>query len=128
MSKWQRDKGINGELEVREIIQAETGVPMKRLLQCQKGTSGGDLVPDEDQILRNPPMSERSKHYKDFIEGLHIEVKRWEHPRIDLWVKAARAKQPHRTPCIIHRRNREELKVTIPLSEFFKLFGRAYGE
>lgn len=128
MGAHQRRKGIDGELEARELIMGETGVPMKRLLQCQKGTAGGDLVPDEDNLTLYPLISETCRFYKGLIDSLHVEVKRTQVQELEKWIATAKKKQPHKTPFILHRRDREDWKITIPADEFFKLFGRAYGD
>lgn len=96
MSKMQRDKGKRGELEVVHILK-EAGYDVDRV-----PNSGG---------LR----------WKGDIYGFgdyHIECKFCEQVRLNDWVKQATEQAQGKPWLLIHRRSREEWKVTMPLSQW----------
>lgn len=63
------------------------------------------------------------------VDGFHVEVKRHERVEIGAWM--AQAKQDAAKfggfPCVMHRRSREEWRVTMPLSAWLALYQRAFS-
>ena len=61
------------------------------------------------------------------IEGLHIEVKRQEKVSIEQWLQQSErdAKYTGGIPIVMHRRNREQWKVTLRADEFFEIWRQA---
>lgn len=96
-----REKGKRGEIELAHELE-RFGYPARRGRQfC--GLNG------EPDVVGVP--------------GLHIECKRVE--RLDLEAamhQSERDARPNELPVVIHRRNRENWKVTLRLDEFMRLW------
>ena len=96
-----REKGKRGEIELAHELE-RFGYPARRGQQfC--GLNG------EPDVVGVP--------------GLHIECKRVE--RLDLEAamrQSERDARPNELPVVIHRRNREDWKVTLRLDEFMRLW------
>lgn len=56
------------------------------------------------------------------IEGLHIEVKRNEHLNVEAALQQAERDAPGGVPVVMHRKNREQWKITLRAEEFFRLW------
>ena len=58
------------------------------------------------------------------IEGLHLEIKRQETVSIEKWLQQSEhdAEYTGGIPVVMHRRNREDWKITLRAEDFFKLW------
>jgi len=101
--KGRRDKGVRGEREVAEMLEAAGfGV---------RGLEGlGDHLALKE--VRGHPLV------------LHVEVKRQETLQPDKWSRQAEAETPTgAVPVVAYRRNHEPWRVTLRLDEFLRLVG-----
>lgn len=106
--KASRDKGARYERHVRDVLrdhgwEAERG--------CQH--AGGKDSPDVKHNLPN----------------LHIEAKAVE--KLNLWNALAQSERDAgegEIPSVIFKRNRSKDYIALPLEDFLKLYGRAYGK
>lgn len=101
MSKSQRDKGKRGERELAGKL-SELGY------DCRRGQQYCGKNGDADVIG---------------LPGIHIECKRVE--RLNLYDAMAQAiadKRPGEFPAVMHRRNRCEWLVTMPLTQWMELY------
>lgn len=98
-----RNKGCNGEREVRDLIRAH-GFAARRGQQF----SGSPESPD---VIHSIP-------------GIHVEVKRVEsfslYPALD---QARRDSPVGHTPTVWHRKSRREWVVVLPAEDFLTLVG-----
>ena len=94
-------KGRRGELELCRILN-ENGIPATPGAALNYGTE--------------PDISG--------VEGFHVEVKRHERIEIAAWMQQAErdAERFGGMPCVMHRRSREEWRVTMPLTAFISLY------
>src|SRR5262245_46038383 len=101
MGKRERDKGLRGENEVRHIFEAA-------------GFQARGLEGQGDKLV-----------IVSYETILHVEVKRQEVLRIDLWSRQAEAEcAEEATPVVIYRRSREPWRVSLRLQEFLPLLPR----
>lgn len=87
-----RNKGANGEREVRDEIRAHG------FNAARGGYAGHKAAAD---VIHDIP-------------GLHIEVKRREQIRIAEWLKQAESDAGELTPVVVFRRNREPWRAVVP--------------
>jgi Holliday junction resolvase len=93
VSKAQRDKGLRGELEVKQIF-ADAGFDV-RSFEGQ----GDNLVIDGSRLL-------------------HLEVKRQETLKMDLWSRQAETEcSSGAVPLVVYRRSREPWRVSLRLED-----------
>lgn len=98
MGKRERDKGLRGELEVRHEFE-RAGIPVRGL------EGQGDKL-----VLVAPGIT------------LHVEAKRQETLRVDLWSRQAEAEAPAEAlPVVAYRRSREPWRVNIGLTDLINL-------
>jgi len=102
MGRSQQRKGRGAELELCRILN-DHGVPAE---------PGSALCYGSEPDIKG-------------IDGFHIEVKRHERIEIGKWMEQAErdAQRFGGLPCVFFRRNREEWRVTMPLTawiEFYK--------
>ena len=104
MGKGQQRKGADGERELAEILN-------KYGYQCSRG---GSLTFGSVPDLEGLP-------------GIHIEVKRVEHLNIHEAMKQAGrdAERFGGMPAVFHRKNREPWLVTMPLSDWIRIYQAA---
>lgn len=97
-----KQKGKSGELELSHVLK-EYGYETRRTAQyCGKSEDAADVVG---------------------LPGIHIECKRNEHLNIyDAVDQAKRDAKDGNKPCVFHRKNRKEWLVTMPLTEWIKLY------
>lgn len=107
MSKSQQKKGRAAELELCRILN-ENGIPAE---------PGAALNYGSEPDIKG-------------VNGFHIECKRHERIEIGAWMAQAErdAQRFGGFPCVMHRRNREEWRVTMPLTAWIELYNRAKGE
>lgn len=104
MGKAQRDKGLRGELDVRHIFEA-AGFTVRGL----EG-KGDNLIVCGETIV------------------LHLEVKRQEIIKIDLWSKQAESEAPQGAlPLVIYRRSRQPWRASLRLTDLLGLLCLAVG-
>lgn len=97
-----KQKGNAGEREIAKILR-EYGYEQAKRSQQYCGYGG-----DADVIG---------------IPGLHLEVKRVEKLNIDkAYEQARRDAKEGDMPVVMHRKNRQEWKVTLSLKDFMKIF------
>jgi Holliday junction resolvase len=103
--KGRRDKGIRGEREVRAILE-EAGYDVR-------GLEGlGDHL----------ALKQRTPKVLPETLVLHVEVKRQETLRPDVWARQAAAEAPNgATPVVAYRRSKEPWRVTLSLEDFLGL-------
>lgn len=97
-----RQKGKAGELEAVHFLN-EMGFDTHRTAQHCGMTGTADI---------------------EGIEGLHIEVKRNEHLNVENALQQAERDTIGGLPIVLHRKNREEWKVTLRADKFFELWRR----
>lgn len=95
MSKMQRTKGAQGELELAWMLRS-IGINAQR--------SARNGVDQAEDIIHNIP-------------GVHIECKRVEKLNISAAMKQAGTAAGKRIPTVWHRRSREAWLVTIPAAD-----------
>lgn len=96
-----KDKGARGERELSKKLQ-EYGYDTRRSQQYCGANGDADVVG---------------------IDGLHIECKRVERLNLtDAMDQAKRDAREGEMPVVMHRKNREEWKVTLRLDDFMKLW------
>lgn len=96
-----RSKGKRGELELSHVLNSH-GFDTHRGQQYSGANGDADVVG---------------------INGLHIECKRSERTSIEDWMKQSESDaRDGEMPCVMHRRNNEEWKVTVRLADFLKLW------
>lgn len=102
MSKYSRDKGIRGELEVAQILRAYGWSDAERTSNGREQSARGDLA--------NGP------------EGIHSEVKLQEKLNVPkAFDQVMRDAGPHDIPVLIHRPSRHVWMATLPLEELLPL-------
>ena len=101
MGRSQQRKGRGAELELCRVLN-DNGIPAEPGAALNYGS-----VPD---IVG--------------VEGVHVEVKRCEQLRLSEWMAQAirDAGRFGGLPCVFHRRNREEWRVTMPLAAWIVLY------
>ncbi len=101
MSRSQQRKGRTGELELCSILNG-SGIDAKPGAARSYGT--------EPDIIGVP--------------GIHVECKRHERTEIGAWMEQAErdAARFGGRPCVFHRRNREDWRVTMPLDAWMELY------
>lgn len=98
-----REKGKRGELELAHELQ-------KYGYKTRRGQQYSGIEGDADIVG---------------IKGMHIECKRVETLNIEkALLQAERDARPGEIPVVMHRKNREEWKVTLRLREFMRLWMR----
>ena len=99
-----KQKGKKGELEVAKIFK-DNGFKNTRRSQQYSG----------DKKEGDPDIKG--------VDGLHIEVKRREKLNIENAIKQVKKdKKDDDIGIIVHRKNREDYKVTLSVDDFFKIF------
>lgn len=95
-------KGKVGELEVANILREEYGYNTRRSEQYCGLNGDADVVG---------------------IDGLHMEIKRVEKLNIDeAYAQSVRDAKDGEMPVVIHRKNRQNWKVTLSLEDFMLLW------
>ena len=98
-----RQKGAAGERELANLLK-EYGYDTRRGQQYSGINGDADVVG---------------------IPGLHIECKRVEKLNLDTAMEQSkRDAREGEMPVVIHRKNRQEWKVTLSLDDFIKLYRR----
>ena len=98
-----REKGKRGERELAQEL-SKYGYSARRGQQYSGANGDADVIG---------------------VPGLHIECKRVEKLNLEEAVKQAEHDaRPGEYSCVMHRRNRENWKVTMPLDEFMHLWAR----
>ncbi len=101
MGKTSRDKGKRGELELAHRLQ-EYGYEARRGQQYAGINGDADVVG---------------------VPGLHIECKRVETLNVEkALVQSEQDCGKHEIPVVMHRKNREEWKVTMRLDDFMEIW------
>lgn len=103
-----KKKGSKGELELANKLKNEYGFNCRRTQQyCGKVENSADVIG---------------------LPFIHIECKRVEKLNIDEALNQAKkdAKE-HRIPCVFHRKNRTNWKVTMDLDDFMVIYGEYYS-
>lgn len=98
------NKGKNGECELATILR-EYGYDSRRGQQYCGSNGDADVVG---------------------LPGVHIECKRVE--RLNIYDAIEQSKNDARdgeNPVVMHRRNRKEWLVTMPLDDWMKMYGKA---
>lgn len=96
-------KGSDFERQVAVILADELGLKVQRTLLS--GIRGeGDI---------------------QGIPNLHLECKRQEQTRLATWFEKEQPKAEGKPFCLIHKRNREQIFVTMSLQDWIKLFREA---
>lgn len=96
-----RQKGAAGERELANLLK-EYGYDTRRGQQYSGANGDADVVG---------------------IPGLHIECKRVEKLNLDTALEQSkRDARKGEMPVVIHRKNRQEWKVTLSLKDFMKLY------
>ena len=106
-----RSKGKKGEQELAKLLR-EFGFE-----NAKRGVQYSGLQGDADII--------------DALPGIHIECKRAETVRLDEWMEqsardaSAEFKKTGKpvVPVVIHRKNRQEWRITMELKDFLDMFG-----
>ena len=94
-----RNKGANGEREVRDEIKAHG------FNAARGGYAGHKSAPD---VIHDIP-------------GLHIEAKRHEKLRINEWLRQAEADAKGLIPVVVFRRSREPWRAIVPFKYLLQL-------
>ena len=94
-----RNKGANGEREVRDEIRAHG------FNAARGGFAGHKAAAD---VIHDIP-------------GLHIEVKRREQVRLAEWLKQAEADAQGLIPVVVFRRSREPWRAVVPFEYLLQL-------
>lgn len=101
-----KQKGKNGELEAAHFL-SNIGIPAYRSQQYKGTGDSADIRFVEEK----------------FNETLHTEVKRDEHLNVDKALKQAkRDAKPGQLPIVMHRKNRDEWKITLDAEDFWELY------
>ena len=102
-----KKKGSKGELELAHKLE-DFGFKCRRTQQfCGKGGESADVIG---------------------LPFIHIECKRVEKLNIDEALEQAkRDSKENRIPCVFHRKNRSNWKVTMDLDDWMKLYGEYYS-
>jgi hypothetical protein len=100
--KRSRDKGIRGELEIRDIVR-ERGFEAKR-----GGAQGDGGSADTPDVVHNIP-------------GIHLEVKRTEALNFYAAFRQAQGDAGTREPVVVHRRSREDWMAYVRLDHYLDL-------
>lgn len=96
-----RQKGKRGELELAHILK-EYGYEARRGVQYSGANGDADVVG---------------------LPGVHIECKRVEKLNLDAAMEQAkRDSRGLRMPVVMHRKDRQDWKVTLSLEDFMKLY------
>ena len=101
-----RRKGADGEREIAHILQ-EKGFEARRGQQFCGKNGDADVVG---------------------LDGIHMEIKRVEN--LNIYNAMAQSKSDARDgeiPVVIHRRNRDEWKVTMRLDDFIEMYKAWFG-
>lgn len=98
-----RDKGKRGELELAKYL-SDRGFLAKRGQQFHGGADSPDVACAS-------------------LPGIHIEAKRVERGALYDWLaQAIRDAGKHKTPVVMHRKNKEEWVAILRLEDFLSLF------
>ena len=101
--KNSKRKGKIGELEVAKYLK-EHGLTARRGVQYCGGPDSPDVICEE-------------------WKNIHIEVKRDEHLNIEKAMQqSTKDKGEGQLPLVIHRKNREDWKVTLWLADFIDIY------
>ncbi len=104
MGNMQREKGKRGERELAGILR-ENGFDTRRGQQYNGADGSADVIG---------------------LPGVHIECKRAERLNIGEAVQQAqRDARPGEASVVFHRKNREPWLVTMPLTDWLKLYQKA---
>ena len=103
-----KKKGSKGELELANKLKNEYGFKCRRTQQyCGKVENSADVIG---------------------LPFIHIECKRVEKLNIDDALnQAKRDAKNYRIPCVFHRKNRTNWKVTMDLDDWMNLYGEYYS-
>lgn len=102
-------KGNQGERELASAL-TEAGFPARR--NDQRDVGGWN----------NPDVSAEG------LEGYHFEVKRVERLNVAEAMKQAERDCAGRVPVVVHRRNREQWRVTMNLADWLRLVQEGNNE
>ena len=102
-----RQKGKKGELELAHVLR-DYGYDIRRGQQYCGANGDADVVG---------------------LSGIHIECKRVERLNLeDAVAQAQRDARPGEMPVVMHRRNRGQWLVTMPLENWIELYKRSENE
>lgn len=102
-----RQKGKKGELELAHVLR-DYGYDTRRGQQYCGANGDADVVG---------------------LSGIHIECKRVERLNLeDAVAQAQRDARPGEMPVVMHRRNRGQWLVTMPLENWIELYKRSENE
>lgn len=99
MSRSERRKGAEGELEAAKVLRAH-GIDAHRIPNSGGLRVKGDLTG---------------------IPGYHFEVKRQETIRLGEWLRQAADECEGKVPVVAHRTNRSPWYATLPLDDLARL-------
>lgn len=103
-----RTKGAVGERELAEFLR-ERGHTARRGQQFKGGVDSPDIVCET-------------------LPGFHLECKRVEAGNLYKWLAQSKRDAGSKVPLVVHRRNRQEWVVILPLEDFLKLYGQRGNE
>ena len=109
MGSRSKNKGRRAELALAELLQGMGYTEVKAGACSSYGTE--------------PDVSG--------LRGIHVECKNQEHLRLDLAVEQAKAdaqKFRDGRPAVFHKKNRREWYVTMPLTDWARMYGAAIGQ
>lgn len=100
MGKLSRNKGKTGERELANLLKSHG-------YNCRRGQQYCGTETSADVIG---------------LDGIHIECKRVERLNLKSAMEQAKSDCGNNIPCVFHRANREEWKVTMLLDDWLKLY------
>lgn len=102
-----RNKGAQGEREAAKVLNELFGIDARRGQQFAGGSQSPDVVTS--------------------VEGVHFEVKRTERLQLDPAMAQATRDAGDKIPVVMHRKNRDDWKFTVRVSDFRELARRLLG-
>lgn len=100
MGKMSRNKGKVGEREIANILKSYG-------FECRRGQQYCGTETSADVVG---------------LDGIHIECKRVEKLNLKKAMEQAQRECGENKPCVMHRANREEWKVTMLLKDWIELY------
>lgn len=98
-----REKGKRGEEELANYLKAK-GYDARRGQQFSGANGDPDVIG---------------------LPGIHIECKRVEHLNLDAALEqSVRDAKAGEVPVVIHRKNRQQWRITLMLSDFLEIYGK----
>ena len=100
-----REKGKRGEISLANYLKGKGYMNAKRGVQYNGRQGDADIV--------------------DALPGIHIECKRVERLNLDAALEqSVRDARAGETPVVIHRKNRQQWRITMRLCDFLEIFER----